>query len=53
MSYIALQISNVGGAVIPKSHLKSLLFQVEETVMQSLHEVNAPPQVAHHDTPPI
>jgi hypothetical protein len=53
MSYIALQILNAGGAVIPESHLKSLLFQVEESVMQSSHEVNAPPQFAHHDTPPI
>ncbi len=53
MSYIALQILNAGGAAIPESHLKSLLFQVKETVVQSLQEVNAPPQVAHHDTPPI
>ncbi len=53
MSYIALQILNAGGAVIPESHLKSLLFQVKESVMQSSHEVNAPFQFAHHDTPPI
>ncbi len=52
MSYIALQILNAGGAAIPESDLKSLLSQVEETVVQSLQEVNAPPQVAHQDTPP-
>jgi hypothetical protein len=45
MSYIALQILNAGGAAIPESHLKSLLFQVEETVVQSLQEVNAPPRL--------
>ncbi len=53
MSYIALQIFNAGGAAIPESHLKSPLFQVEETAVQSIQEVNAPPQVAPHDTPPI
>jgi hypothetical protein len=53
MSYIALQIVNADGAVIPESHLKSLISQVKETVVQSLQKVNAPPQVAHHDTPPI
>jgi hypothetical protein len=51
ISYIALQILNAGGAAIPESHLKSLLSQVEETVVQSLQEANAPPQVAHQDTP--
>jgi hypothetical protein len=37
MSYrsIALQILNAGGAAIPESHLKSLLSQVKEAVVQS------------------
>ncbi len=52
MSYIDLQILNAGGAAIPESHLKSLLYQVEERVMQLFEEVNVPPQGAHQDTPP-
>ncbi len=52
MSYIALQILNAGGDAIPESHLKSLLSQVEEGVMQSVKEVNVPPHSAHQDTPP-
>ena len=53
MSYIALQISNAGGAVIPESHLRSLLSQVEESVKQTSHEVNVLPQFAQIDIPPI
>ena len=52
MSYIALQILNAGGDAIPDLHLKSFLSQVEEGVMQSVKEVNVPPQGAHQDTPP-
>jgi hypothetical protein len=48
-----LQILNAGRDAILESHLKSLLSQVEEEVMQSVQEDNdVPSQGTHHETPP-